>query len=227
MLFKSKRALYTMLAVLLLMLGAMTVYGLLYFLNQPLRQVKIYSANPVVSQQAVENVLKPLTHTKLLKLNLAKIQSQLQTLPGVGKVVLARIYPHTLQVRLDSPAMLGLFNGNVLLEDGSIVPPRKDLDTSSLLNISASDHDLPKVLGDLPHFRAILKRGGLKLKGISYTDWGLYQLQLSDGVHLVLGRAHQAYRLALFTKVYPDLKAEHKASINRVDMRYKTGLALA
>jgi len=66
----------------------------------------------------------------------------------------------------------------------------------------------------------------LQLNSLNINHRYSWSLELTNGIKLQVGRKHLLQRVERFIRLYPLLKSESDLSIEKVDLRYDTGLAV-
>jgi cell division protein FtsQ len=139
----------------------------------------------------------------------------------------ARRWPNRIAIRVTEqvPAAIwgerGLLNvrGELFVEDVRHVP-------AELPRLSGPDGRSAEVARRYLAVREQLIPIGLDLKSVRLDERGAWDMTLTNGVEIRLGRRDVDARTGLFVGVVADLITGHAGEIEHVDMRYSNGFTL-
>jgi len=179
------------------------------------------------------------------QLDVDDVQKQVLALPWVYSVAVRKQWPNQLKIYVVDQSPVALWNGDFLLNK---------FGKAFQANISRVNHVLPKFFGpegteemileNHHNINELLGYDGLSIDELILTERFSWQLTLTNGITLNLGREERVERIARFMDVYPMIKAQlalknktiGKGKINTekdkiqavdyIDLRYDTGLAV-
>lgn len=157
-------------------------------------------------------------------LNVNDIHQLLEGQAWVYRASVRKQWPNRLKVYLVEQTPIARWNGDLILNPygESFNAEGKDLGLPKLFGPGGSEKT---TLEGYNAMQKLLQAQGLGIDELSLSERYAWQLQLSNGVKLNLGRQEFIDRLQRFIDVYPLLEQQPKA-IEYVDLRYDTGLAV-
>lgn len=170
-------------------------------------------------------------------LDIAAIQTRLQSLPWVDKAYVRRIWPEGISVTLEEHLPVARWNSDGLISSNYDLFEPPDLD-------SANNPLLADLLGQLPQLQSpyrrhvamlkllkeiqpILDSADVPLVGIIEDDRRSVTLELQNGVQVIVGHEDIAVRVKRFARVFQAHVAPVYDDVLRVDMRHTNGFAMA
>jgi len=175
------------------------------------------------------------------KLDVDDVQKQVLALPWVYSVAVRKQWPDKLKVYVVDQKPVALWNGEFLLNK---------FGTAFQADISRINHTLPMFFGpegtevlalnNYININELLGFDGLAIDELILTERFSWQLTLSNGITLDLGREERLERIVRFMDLYPMIRAElavrnkirkktkklKNQSVDYIDLRYDTGLAV-
>jgi cell division protein FtsQ len=159
--------------------------------------------------------------------DLGRIRATIRDLPWIDDAAVARRWPNRIAIRVTEqvPAAIwgerGLLNvrGELFVEDVRHVP-------AELPRLSGPDGRSAEVARRYLAVREQLIPIGLDLKSVRLDERGAWDMTLTNGVEIRLGRRDVDARTGLFVGVVADLITGHAGEIEHVDMRYSNGFTL-
>jgi cell division protein FtsQ len=190
----------------------------------PLKVIQVEAPYQHVSKQVIQSRLQPYITQSFLFIDKKAMEHALQTLPWVKFVRVSKKWPDTVVVDIKERIPIARFNESGLIDDtGSVYYPKKltQFKLPQLIGIDGSAKDLlqdfkkmSKMLGNVSLTLDMLK------KETTYTT-----LSMKDGFDVILSNNNSIQQLERFIRIYPELANHKSRSLQRVDLRYKHGLA--
>ena len=196
-------------------------------LDQPVRKVTLEGQFQRVSTVDVEQVLRRSLHGGFVTANLDGLRQAIEALAWVDRARVQRRWPDTIVVEVleQQPAARwgddGLLNtrGELFVSGARYLPP-----------------ELPRLDGPpgteaLVAQRYLAVQGrlldvGLRLNALRLDPRGAWEMDLSNGVTIRLGRSQVDQRTDRFLRVAAQVIAGRAAEIEHVDMRYSNGFSI-
>lgn len=213
------------------LIGVAAVVGLGFVLamalNRPVRTVAAEGAFQRVSPLDVERVVREHLTGGFVTANLAGLQTAIEELPWVDHARVQRRWPNGLVVQVTEqvPAArwgaTGLLNtrGELFLRDARHIPPE-------LPSLSGPDGAEAQVATLYFQIQPRLLESGLRVTSVRVDPRGSWELDLSNGVTVRLGRRLVQERLERFLQVGAPVVAGRPNDIAYVDMRYSNGFSV-
>ena len=192
----------------------------------PVREVLV--ANPLerTSRQEIEQALRGRINGNFFAVQPAEIRAGLQQLPWVRRVEVRRVWPDRLEVAIEEHVALARWGDLALVNTyGERFPGRTDLALPLFLAPDGHETEVTLRYGG---FKTLLAPLGLEPERVVVSQRLAWQLRLSNGLHVMLGRdGEQAEaRLRRFVGVYDATLKAMPRKHEYVDLRYPNGFAL-
>lgn len=193
----------------------------------PLTQLEIEAAFDRISAEQIRGAVAKHSGAGFFAIKLDAVRTSLEKLPGVEGVEVRKRWPDTLVVRIVERRAVAAWPGRRLLDgDGAIFGPF-DADLSAgLPALSGPDDRSAEVLAFYREAAAALQKQGLGIESLELSERGSWQLDLSSGGVLAVGRDAPSERLARFLTAWPRLPRPAGTALKRADLRYANGFAI-
>lgn len=200
---------------------------LTWLLDRPIQRAEIAGKFTQVQPLQVEQALKPFAKDGFISIDLAAVKRAVRRIQWIDDVRVERAWPNgvrvfvTEQVAVARWGQKGLLNtrGELFLPDARDLPA----DLPQLNGPEATEGQVAKLyLETYPRLMTV----GLKLSSVQLDARGAWELGLSNGVRVRLGRQDVQARLERFIQVASPLIATRAGEVAYVDMRYSNGFAV-
>lgn len=197
-------------------------------LDQPIESVSVSGRFQRVAPTDVERAVKAQVRgTGLVSVDLEGVQRAIEALPWVDTVTVQRAWPHGLQVVVVEQVAAarwresGLLNtrGELFETEARYVPPE-------LAQLSGPDGKETLVAQRYLATQGRLVEVGMRINALRLDARGAWELDLSNGVTVRLGRRLVDDRFDTFMRTAVKLVAQRPDDISYVDMRYTNGFAI-
>ncbi|MGA0103467.1 MAG: cell division protein FtsQ/DivIB [Steroidobacteraceae bacterium] len=196
-------------------------------LDQPVRKIVVTGNFQRVAAVEVEQVLRTTLAGGFLSANLGELRSAIEGMTWVDRARLQRRWPDTLAVEVIEQQVAARWG------EDSVVNTRGELFVSGLALMPA---ELPRLNGPegsealvAQRYLAIQERlghQGLRLKALTLDERGAWEMELTNGVLVRLGRNQVDQRTERFIRVASQVIAGRAAEVSHVDMRYSNGFSI-
>ena len=197
-------------------------------LQAPVAAIEIEGANRFVTAEAVRSTLEPVKGRSIWSVDIEAWRERLLTDRWLTEVRIERQWPQRLVVRLGTHRPIAAWNERQLLSEAGVVfqPEERpaDLELPSLAGPAGSQWSVWERYISL---RPVLADVGLTLAGVSMSARGALSLSLASGAVIHAGRESLETRLQRLLDVYPDTLAGRMDEVERIDLRYSNGFAVA
>jgi len=214
-------------AVVVLGIGIMLWFGVRSILDRPIQHAEISGKFAQVSRVQVEEVLEQFSRSGFVSIDLEKVRKALESIRWIDHVRVERAWPDGLLVYVTEQVAVarwgesGLLNtrGELFLPDARDVPS----DLPQLLGPEGTEAEVAKLyLQTYPRLLTV----GLRLSRVALDARGAWNLSLSNGVEVRLGRQDVAARLERFIRAASPVIATRVGDVAYVDMRYSNGFSI-
>jgi cell division protein FtsQ len=207
---------------LVLILYAATRY-VLHLSVFPLSSVQLRETPRHVPVDLIERVVKEQIKGNFFNVDLNQTRVAFEHLPWVRKVSVRRKFPWSLEVELEEHVALARWNGNGLVNTHGEVFLEK---TEQALPVFAGQPNTSAQMTTMyDEFSKELQPLKQDVMQISLSPRFAWQVRLSNGMVIELGREQMQQRLERFVEVYPYSISTLPNKVMHVDLRYKNGFA--
>ena len=238
-----------------LIIGSLTFLYLLFFsyswvishIHFTLKNVVIEVVNnddPNIDKQEIQQAIKSTLNGTTLSTDLKKMVELILDNPWIEQVVIRRVWPNTIVLRVQERRLIALWNNKFLISEfGEVtnipVSDYKKVEKKLgcyLLKIEGPKDFLSKILARAEKTNNLLANIDKKLSHLKLTEQFSWEAKTTGGMTLRFGgedlQGPMFYRLENFTKSYSSLanklaeKGMGSPEIHYVDLRYAKGFAI-
>lgn len=207
------------------------IYGGRWLLDStplPIQVVKVHASYLHVDRSALQAEISPYVQQGFLwfKSHLLKETLSAQ-FPWIAQIEIQRIWPHTVVITLVEHEAVARWGDKALVNPfGQLFSPP----------ISTFPKELPQLYGDPEDFSTLWKNYQIVLPllrtvGLEVAKFGIdgqhsWQLLLTNGTLIRLGKTEPLLRLRRFVKVYPRIFTDPTKYALSIDLRYQNGLSI-
>lgn len=192
----------------------------------PMRQVVLEAPLKKVSAQEVYQVVQPLAQGGFFNVDVASITEAVATLPWVDHVTVRRVWPDALQVTVIEQQPLARWSdGGLVNVRGERFVPDPASYPAGLPELAGPETTMAQMTTLFKGVEAPLQNLGVAIKRMTLTPRRAWELELNNGIRVVLGRADAEMRLQRLVRFYPELAARAD-NVQQIDMRYTNGFAV-
>jgi len=195
--------------------------------NRPLRVIAMDGNFQRVSPVEIEKVVAPYLSTGFMTVDLAGIESAVETVPWVDHARVRRQWPMGVHVSVTEQIAVARWDESGLLN------------TRGELFVRAATHvpaELPRLSGPAGSETVVAQRflsvetrmqeAGLRVVALRLDERGAWEMDLDNGVTVRLGRRDVDERTDRFIHTAAGVIAHHVNEVTYVDMRYSNGFAI-
>ena len=214
------------------------LYGAAYYIVHlpgllPLHSVRLSAAPQRVISGDVLQAVRSEVNGNFFTVDIGRLRQSLEKLPWVRSVAIRRELPDRLEVHLEEHQALARWNGAALVNThGEVFSAYAEQVLPDFMGQADDSGEVAQRYGDFSRQLAALD---LQVVQLALSPRHAWQLRLSNGTVLELGREQMQQRLARFVTVYPyglsmqkaagsGQRAESAAAY--VDLRYRNGFAV-
>lgn len=196
--------------------------------SMPINYVRTSGVFQYLSKDEIKSGLAPLVATSFFSADMQAIQHAVAKLPWVASVSVKRVWPDAIDIKVDERkpyvrwGMDGLLN-----ERGDLFKPKNANQFTNLPLLMGPENQQTKVLEIMKGIRTELADNSLALTRFVVNDRWAWNIYLTSGLEIKLGRNDQLQKLHRFLKTLKVLGPERVKSIATVDLRYPNGYAIS
>lgn len=197
-------------------------------LNQSIAIVKVEGSFQHLTQAEVEAVLEPYVTANFLTVDLDRIQNVVSELPWVSNVTVRRVWPDGIAIKIKEEMAIARWGDNQLLdEEGRVFSSEKlNEEALTLPVLNGPPGYEESVMKQYQHIGQLLRPLNRRITHITLAERGAWELQLDDGMKIMLGRDHLMEKIQRFIRLYEMELAGSATPILSVDVRYNNGIAV-
>jgi cell division protein FtsQ len=205
------------------------LYGVIYYaVHLPgmflLQSVRLSSAPQRVDPAEVLQVVRNEGQGNFFTVDIERVRQSLGKLPWVRNVSIRREFPNRLEVQLEEYQALARWNNSALVNrQGEVFVAKSEM---VMPDFVGQDGTAAEVTQQYAQFSQQLAALDLQVTRLVLSPRHAWQLRLSNGMVLELGREDMQQRLARFVAAYPYSLAAIQSQVKYVDLRYSNGFAV-
>lgn len=196
-------------------------------LDQQIRSIEINGPFQRVTALQIEEAISDDLANGFVSADLRQIQQRIMELAWIDEATVARRWPSRLRITVTEqvPAAIwgehGLLNtrGELFMVNARHIP-------AELPRLSGPDGRSADVARRYLAIRERLIPLGLDLRRVHVDPRGAWDMTLTNGVEIRLGRRDTEVRTELFLEIVADIITGRAAEIDYVDMRYSSGFTI-
>ena len=209
--------------------------------TSPVSSIVISGEMPYTQEQEVLNAISSIDLGNFFQVNVNDIQEKVSLLPWVYSVAVRKQWPDEVKIYIVDQTPVALWNGDFLLNKfGKAFQANTNLLTQALPHFYGPEGSEILALENYGNLSGLLEYSELAIDELMLSERFSWQLTLSDGVMLNLGREERVERVQRFMDLYPLIKSHTsqkmneknnskkplKQAVDYIDLRYDTGLAV-
>jgi cell division protein FtsQ len=193
----------------------------------PVQQVRLYGDFARIDAGALLQTLRQQYVGNFFSVNVDQVQQFLLQQPWVYQVAVRKQWPDALVVVVTEQQPVAIWNQQQLLnEQGEVfTAPLEQLKTE-LPMLTGPDGSQQDALTMFRHMQGLLALHKFNAIALGLTERFSWQLNLSNGVALQLGREDTLKRVQRFIDLYPVITKHKTEAVAEIDLRYDTGVAV-
>lgn len=220
-------------ALLLLLLAV--IFGLWHgwqlaqpYINQPISKIRVAGELSADKQQAVEQQLLPYSTGSFLSVDIESVRSALEKMSWVASAKVSRVWPDQLQVVIQEQLPVARWGTDALLSTQGYVFTAVNMQAyAHLPQLLGPEHAQDQVMQQYLIFSQALRPLGYSIEQLEMRERGSWFVTTQTGLQLLFGRDHLVEKMRRFSVVYEKELKKQIETIERVDLRYANGLAVA
>lgn len=197
------------------------------WVNRPIARVEVHSGFEFLEHGAVEEELEPFLVNRFFHLDLESMRLILLRMPWVREASIRRRWPDRLEVILQERQAVARWKKNKLITgEGAVFTPESVDDFLQLPHLSGPDEEALEVMQQYLAISQLLRPMGLSVKELRLGSSDSWRFTV-DHVNVYVGRDRRMERLQRFVRLYHARLDSLWNEVDRVDLRYLNGAAVA
>jgi len=210
-----------------LLTGRLVYLGLSDATRFPIHTVQIEATYDHITRETLETILSPHLKQSFLVLSTQKLQTELLALDWCEAVNVTRTWPGILKVTLIERQPVAAWNDAFITSKGVLFNQGKVMEGKySGPYLRGPEEQQHEVLQTYEKLSKLLVRYGLNVASLDLRNNQAWELVLTNGVKLRLGKQDLEPRLRRFCRAYPAVFGDKPELLSSVDLRYARGMAV-
>jgi len=227
---KTNWSILVVLLLLVLIAGVLVVPNrdsITRYLNRSVEVVKIVTPLNRVAEGEVTRLLAAYMHEGFFDINVIGVKQQLESHPWIARVEVKRLWPDSLSLAIvEEIAIARWGEGSLLNQYGQVFTPSRLDDTASLPLLSGPEGSEARTMEQFQALSQFLLATGLRIEQLILSDRQSWELVVSGGTRIVVGKAAVRDRIKRFAAIYDKRLGNDIADIERIDLRYNNGFSV-
>ena len=193
----------------------------------PLTKLEIEAAFDRLNAEQIRGAVIKHAGPGFFAIKLDAVRASLEKLPGVESVEVRKRWPDTLLVRvIERHAVAAWPKSRLVGADGTLFGPFETDFSAGLPSLAGPDDRAGEVLEFYRAATAAMRASGLSIESLQLSERGSWELTLSSGGVVAVGRDDPSQRLGRFLNAWPRLPRPPGSALQRADLRYANGFAI-
>ena len=192
----------------------------------PINVLKIKAPYHYLTREKIQKMISPYINKSFLVFSEENLKNDFKKNPWVEKILVKKIWPDRIIVQIMERFPVAVWNNMLLSDKGDLFKPDEYEFLSDRPHLFGPKHQEKEVLHIFEKLSKLLLAHDLEIKELRLRENQSWEMILSNGVVIRLGKREIEERLARFCKVYPKLFAMSFDRVFSIDLRYSNGMAV-
>ncbi len=194
----------------------------------PVKYVRTEGVFQYLTKEDIKAVLEPLVTTGFFEADMQAIHLAVSALPWVDTVAVKRLWPDTIDIKVTEKKPYARWGKDSLItEQGVIFTPTSIAQHQHLIIVTAPEQRRLEVLEIMKGINTALADESLQLAEFTINNRWSWDIKLTTGLEILLGREEQLKKLQRFLRTIPLLGKQQIEAMAMVDLRYPNGYAVS
>lgn len=192
----------------------------------PVNTIRISATYQHVTHKELQTILEPYSNLSFFLLPVGKLCEDLKSLSWVHEAHVERIWPDVLKIGLIERVPVAIWNDSLMTADGELFNQKVVKRDWPLPWLQGPTNQMQEVLHVYKKMSKILTAYGLQIAKLRRRKNEAWELTLTNGVKLRLGKQDLIVKLERFCRAYPAVFKDKLDVLVSVDLRYPRGMAV-
>ncbi len=207
---------------------ALATQGFVTLHRIPVQQITVTGELAYTQTEAVQDMVQSNLAGGFLRADLQRIREQLEGLPWIFEATVRRKWPSSLEIHVVEQLPIARWGEDGFLNhEGQAFHSTRGGDWQSLPLLRGPQGTASSLMANYQRMLELLSPLGLKVEQLAVDERGQVQAVIEGGLELVVGNQHFLERMHRFVALYRAELAARAEDIERVDLRYESGVAVA
>jgi cell division protein FtsQ len=194
----------------------------------PVQHISVTGELQQRQAEAVQELVQSSLAGGFLKADLQRIRTQLEDLPWIFEANIRRKWPSALEIHVVKQLPIARWGEHAFLNHkGGVFRSADSGDWNSLPRLLGPEGSAPALMAKYQRLIEVLAPLDLSVEQLALDEGGHLQAVLAGGLQLMLGSEDFLARMQRFVSIYRSELRTRSDTIERVDLRYESGMAVA
>lgn len=194
----------------------------------PVQRILVTGELEHTQASAVQDMVQPTLGGGFLGTDLQQVRQQLEALPWIYEASVRRVWPNALEIHVVEQLPIARWGQDSFLNhEGEVFKPSNRESWQSLPLLTGAAGEAKTLMHAYQRLVDMLAPLGLKVDQLSIDARGQVEAVLANGPQLVIGAGDFLERMQRFSVIYRAELAVLLDQIERIDLRYERGVAVA
>ncbi|RLA46764.1 MAG: cell division protein FtsQ [Gammaproteobacteria bacterium] len=194
----------------------------------PVQRISVTGELEYTQTEAVQEMVQPALAGGFLNADLQQIRRQLEMLPWIFEATVRRKWPNALEIHVVEQLPIARWGSDGFLNhEGQVFHSAKIGEWQSLPLLLGPDGTAGELVANYQRLAELLAPIGLAVEQLAVDERGQVEAVLAGGMQLIVGSDDFLERMHRFVAIYRTELAARAEDVQRVDLRYESGIAVA
>lgn len=176
----------------------------------------------------IQDMIQPALVGGFLHADLQRIRAELEALPWIYRATVQRRWPNALEIHVVEQLPIARWGDSGFLNhEGEVFPSDSSQEWQALPRLNGPADSARALVAGYQRLVDLLAPLDLSVAQLTVDERGQVEVVLAGGMRLLLGSEDYLERMNRFIELYRMELAARAAEVERVDLRYETGVAVA
>ena len=197
-------------------------------LDIPVQRVGVTGELEHTQAELVQDMVQPSLAGGFLRADLQHMREQLEGLPWIYRATVRRKWPNALEIHVVEQLPIARWGQDGFLNhEGEIFRSGKSGAWESLPLLQGPEGTAKALMANYQRLVELLAPLGMAVEQLAVDERGQVEAVLAGGIQLVVGGDNFLERMHRFVAIYRTQLAARAGEVERVDLRYESGIAVA
>lgn len=175
----------------------------------------------------IQDMIQPALVGGFLRADLQRIRAELEELPWIYQATVQRRWPNALEINVIEQLPIARWGDSGFLNhEGEVINSGNSEEWRSLPLLEGPEGSAKRLMAGYQRILEILASLHLEVAQLQLDQRGQVEVVLQGGTRLLLGSEDFLERMHRFVAIYRTQLAPRAGEVERVDLRYETGVAV-
>ena len=208
--------------------AVVSVQAFLRLQSIAVQQISVTGELEHTQAEMVQEMVQPSLAGGFLKADLQRMRQELEGLPWIYEATVRRKWPNALEIHVVEQLPIARWGQDSFLNhEGEVFHSGKGGNRESLPLLLGPEGAARSLMANYQRLAELLAPLGLTVQQLAVDERGQVEAVLAGGMRLVVGSDDFLERMQRFVAIYRTELAARADEVERVDLRYESGIAVA